>query len=88
MDATSVATGAGTIFGIIGGLKTAVPGIPSLALWVLSVVLGVVFGYFGLFGFDGGIAGVQQGIVAAMSISTVNTFVNKVSGNTPPPTKV
>lgn len=76
-----VVTGAGVIFGLIGGLKAAdeTKEIKPIIWWLLSGVLGIVFGYLGLFGFAGGVDGAQAGFVAAMGISTANTFVNKVS---------
>ncbi len=88
METTAVLAASGVIFGIIGGLKTAMPNTPSIVSFGISLLLGIVFGVLGLFGLAGGLIGVEQGIIAAMGISTVNTFVNKVGNNTPPPTKI
>ena len=73
MDVASVGVGALVIYGIVGQVKNYVPQLASYA-FLLNFALCVAFGYLGLFG----IVGIENGILASLSSTGANAFLNKM----------
>jgi len=67
-------TAAAVIYAIVGAVKKQFPQVAGIVAFGVSLVLGAGLGYFKLFGVDG----VEQGIIASLSGTAVNTLVNKV----------
>ena len=73
MDVVSVGAGALVIYGIVGVVRDHVEQVKPYS-FVLNFALGLLFGYFNLFG----VSGVEAGIMASLSSTGANAFLNKM----------